>query len=152
MRSKLLRCIYYVTVDHFVTIPQDLTADLAYHGIKIYQVPYHSIDRFLPPKNLTPQSCLILCDIPELVQAFLASDYYVVAVLHEDNKDKHFNVRYAVEDLFANGVEKIYTESRPVSVRLLEKMGAKVSGETFPFYKGTCTPIDLCREDYLPAK
>ncbi len=61
-------------------------------------------------------------------------------------------LRFAVEDLFANGVEKIYTESRPVSVRLLEKMGAKVSGETFPFYKGTCTPIDLCREDYLPAK
>ena len=61
-------------------------------------------------------------------------------------------LRFAIEDLFARGVEKIYTESRPVTVRILEQMGAKVSGETFPFFKGVCTPIDLRREDYLPAE
>ena len=98
MRTRLLRAIYYVTIDHFVTIPNELTADLSYHGIKIYQVPYHSIDRFLPPKNLTPQSTLILCDVPELAHAFLNADYPVVAVYHRDNKDAHFNVRYALED------------------------------------------------------
>jgi len=98
MRSLLLRCIYYVTIDHFVAIPQSLSADLAYHGIKIFQVPYHSIDKFLPPKNMTPKNCLILCDEPELAHAFLAADYSVVAVLHLDNKDKHFQVPFAVED------------------------------------------------------
>ncbi|MBP5309546.1 MAG: hypothetical protein J6Z05_02865, partial [Lachnospiraceae bacterium] len=81
-----------------MTIQHELTADLSYHGIKIYQVPYHSIDRFLPPKNLTPQSTLILCDVPELAHAFLNADYPVVAVYHRDNKDAHFNVRYALED------------------------------------------------------
>ena len=60
-------------------------------------------------------------------------------------------LRFAVEDVFAHGAERIYTESRPVTVKILEKMGAKVSGETFPFYKGVCTPIDLSKEDYLPA-
>ena len=60
-------------------------------------------------------------------------------------------LRFAVEDLFSQGVEKIYTESRPVTVKILEKMGAKISGNTFPFFKGVCTPIDLCREDYLPC-
>lgn len=59
-------------------------------------------------------------------------------------------LRFAIEDVFAQGIEKIYTESRPVTVKILEKMGAKVSGETFPFFKGVCTPIDLCREDYMP--
>ncbi len=98
MRSQLLRCIYYVTVDHFVAIPQSLSADLLYHGIKIFQVPYHSIDKFLPPRNMTPRNCLILCDEPELAHAFLAADYNVVAVLHSDNKDKHFQIPYAVED------------------------------------------------------
>lgn len=98
MRSQLLRCIYYVTVDHFVTIPQALSTDLASHGIKIFQVPYSAIDKFLPPKNATPRSCLILCDQPQLAQAFLDANYYVVAVLHEDNKDKHFNIPFAVED------------------------------------------------------
>ena len=61
-------------------------------------------------------------------------------------------LRFAIEDVFAHGAEKIYTESRPVTVKLLEQMGAKVSGEAFPFFDGVCTPIDLCEEDYLPAK
>ena len=61
-------------------------------------------------------------------------------------------LRFAIEDVFAHGVEKIYTESRPVTVKILEQMGAKVSGETFPFFDGVCTPIDLRKEDYLPAK
>ena len=61
-------------------------------------------------------------------------------------------LRFAIEDVFAQGAEKIYTESRPVTVKILEKMGAKVSGETFPFFKGVCTPIDLSREDYEKVK
>ena len=60
-------------------------------------------------------------------------------------------LRFAIEVVFAHGVEKIYTESRPVTVKILQKMGAKVSGETFPFYKGVCTPIDICKADYKPA-
>lgn len=99
MRPQLLRAIYYVTLDHFVTIPQSLTADLSYHGIKIFQVPYSSIDKFLPPKNLSPHSCLILCDIPKLATAFLENDYYVVAVSHIDNKGQAFpGIQYVVED------------------------------------------------------
>ena len=47
--------------------------------------------------------------------------------------------------------DEIYTESRPVTVTILEKMGAKVSGETFPFFKGVCTPIDISKEDYEKA-
>lgn len=99
MRPRLLRAIYYVTLDHFVMIPQSLSADLGYHGIKIFQVPYNSIEKFLPPKNMPPQSCLILCDIPELAIAFLDAGYYVVGVCHNDNKDAHFtNIKYIVED------------------------------------------------------
>lgn len=99
MRPQLLRAIYYVTVDHFVAIPQSLTADLAYHGIKIYQVPYSSIEKFLPPKNLSPKSCLILCDNPQLATAFLQNDYYVVAVSHIDNRGEAFpGIRFVVED------------------------------------------------------
>ena len=59
-------------------------------------------------------------------------------------------LRCAVEDVFAHGVQRIYTESRPVTVAILEKMGAKISGETFPFYQGVCTPVDICKEDYIP--
>ena len=99
MRSKLLRSIYYVTKDNFVTIPQTLSDELAKHGIKIYQVPLASIDRFLPPKNATITSCLILSDVPELVQAFLDNGYYVVAVHNFNNKGASFpHVPFAVED------------------------------------------------------
>ncbi len=61
-------------------------------------------------------------------------------------------LRFAAEELFSRGVERIYTESRPATVRILLKMGGRITGETFPFYKGVCTPVDLCREDYLPAE
>lgn len=99
MRPQLLRAIYYVTMDHFVTIPNELTADLAYHGIKIFQVPFNSIERFLPPKDLSPKSCLILCDIPSLATAFLEAGYYVVAVSHDGNRGLAFpGLEYAVED------------------------------------------------------
>lgn len=99
--NKMLRNIYYVTLKNFVTIPQSLTNDLAKHGIKMFQVPFASIDRFLPPKNATPQSCLILCDIPDLIQPFLDNGYYVVVVRNSDNKDATFpHVPFAVEDDF----------------------------------------------------
>lgn len=61
-------------------------------------------------------------------------------------------LRFAIEDVFAQGAQKIYTESRPATVKMLEKMGARISGETFPFFKGVCTPIDLSREDYEKRK
>lgn len=99
MRPRLLRAIYYITLNHFVAIPNELTSDLNYHGIKIFQVPYNSIEKFLPPKNMTPQSCLILCDIPQLATAFVDGGYYVVGVSHIDNRDEHFpKVKYIVED------------------------------------------------------
>ena len=58
-------------------------------------------------------------------------------------------LRFAVEDVFSQGVEQIHTESRTATVRILEKMGGRVVGEAFPFYKGDCTPVRLCREDYV---
>lgn len=101
MRSKLLRNIYYVTKENFVTIPEKLSSDLANHGIKIFQVPLGSIDRFLPPKNATIQSCLILSDEPRLVDAFLDNGYYVVVVNTYKNKDAHFaHVPFAVDEDF----------------------------------------------------
>ncbi len=61
-------------------------------------------------------------------------------------------LRFAIEDVFAQGAQIIYTESRPATVKILEKMGARISGETFPFFKGVCTPVDLSREDYEKRK
>lgn len=60
-------------------------------------------------------------------------------------------IRFGMAELFASGVERIYTESRPVTAQILFKLGGHVSGESFPFYGGICIPVDILREDYLAA-
>lgn len=107
MHQSMLRCIYYITNDSFVNIPPRLTDDLAAHGIRFYQVPFVSIDRFLPPKNMPLKCCLILCDIPELINALQENGYFCVAVLNQNNKGKSFdNVLFAVEEF--EEIEWIY--------------------------------------------
>ena len=45
---------------------------------------------------------------------------------------------------------KIIMEGRPATVHILTKLAAQVTGETFPFYKLTCTPMRMKREDFHP--
>ena len=78
-------------------------------------------------------------ELGDVIESEAENEYLVTYV---DSDQKHFD---------CIGLGDGY-RGRTLSNMTLEKMGAKVSGETYPFYKGTCTPIDLCREDYLPAK
>ncbi|MGN0659810.1 MAG: GNAT family N-acetyltransferase [Emergencia sp.] len=57
--------------------------------------------------------------------------------------------RYALDDLFAQGEDCFYVEARDATVRIISAFGAKAVGEPFEFYKGTVTPMILCREDYI---
>lgn len=107
MHRPMLRCIYYITNDCFVTVPKELTDNLSSHGIKFYQVPYVNIERFLPPRNMPLKCCLILCDIPELVKALMDNGYYCIAVINDSSRNKSFdNVLFAVEDF--TEIEWIY--------------------------------------------
>ncbi|MBQ6621354.1 MAG: GNAT family N-acetyltransferase [Mogibacterium sp.] len=74
-------------------------------------------------------------------------------VIRPDHRGAHLGtklMRFAIEDLFAQGREILYTESRPQTVRILQRLGGKITGEPFEFFEGTCTPIDIRREDYIP--
>lgn len=57
-------------------------------------------------------------------------------------------VQYAFDDIFANGVDKLYMECRDSSVHIMSKLGAEVFGETFEFFGDACTPVILRKEDY----
>ena len=57
-------------------------------------------------------------------------------------------VLYAFRDMFDSGIREINMEGRPVTVHILTKLGAEITGEEFPFYSSTCTPLKLTCEQF----
>ena len=56
--------------------------------------------------------------------------------------------RASLDDLFASGTETVHAEAREATVRILCRLGARVTGEPVPFYRGTVTPVALTRAAY----
>lgn len=70
--------------------------------------------------------------------------------IRQDCRGQHVGSRlakYAVADLFRQGYEELHAEARPLAVKLLCAMGARVSGPGSDFFEGTVTPVVLRRED-----
>ena len=68
-------------------------------------------------------------------------------------RGRHIGTRlasYAFSEMFDRGVEEIVMEARPTTVHILTKLGAHATGEPFPFYSSTCTPMRMKREDFRP--
>ena len=61
-------------------------------------------------------------------------------------------ISYALSEMFGTGAEEIRLEARPITVHILTGLGAQITGEPFPFYRSTCTPIRIKREDFCPHK
>ena len=59
-------------------------------------------------------------------------------------------VSYSFSEMFNKGIKEIIMEGRPTSVHILTKLGAQVTGQPFPFYRSTCTPMRMMREDFHP--
>lgn len=57
-------------------------------------------------------------------------------------------IRFALEDLFEQGVEELHMEARTAVVRILETFGAEITGEAVPFYVGTITPLCLKKDRF----
>lgn len=57
-------------------------------------------------------------------------------------------VEYAFTDAFASGIERVDMECRDVTVKILLKMGARISGESTWFYGANATPMVMYRKDY----
>ena len=57
-------------------------------------------------------------------------------------------IRFALEDLFEQGVEELHMEARAAVVRILETFGAEITGEAVPFYVGTITPLCLKKDRF----
>ena len=68
-------------------------------------------------------------------------------------RGRHIGTRlasYAFSEMFDRGVEEIVMEARPTTVHILTKLGAQATGDPFPFYSSTCTPMRIKREDFHP--
>lgn len=60
-------------------------------------------------------------------------------------------IRFALEDLFEQGVEELHMEARTAVVRILETFGAEITGEAIPFYVGTITPLCLKKDRFYAS-
>ena len=57
-------------------------------------------------------------------------------------------VCYAFADMFCSGIGEVYMEARPTTVHILTKMGAEITGEEFPFFLSTCTPLRITEKAF----
>ena len=60
-------------------------------------------------------------------------------------------IRFALENLFEQGVEELHMEARTAVVRILETFGAEITGEAVPFYVGTITPLCLKKDRFYAS-
>ena len=73
--------------------------------------------------------------------------------LEPSYRGQHIGTRlvfYSFSEMFNKGIEEIIMEGRPTTVHILTKLGAQVTGQPFPFYRSTCTPMRMMREDFHP--
>lgn len=59
--------------------------------------------------------------------------------------------RFSFEELFHEGVDKIYMDARDTTVKIVCGMGGKIVGEPYKFYEGNVTPVILTRDDFAKA-
>ena len=60
-------------------------------------------------------------------------------------------ITYAFGEVFSDGIEEIIMDGRPATVHILLKLGAEITGEPYPFYASTCTPLRLEKSAFLKA-
>lgn len=73
--------------------------------------------------------------------------------LEPEYRGKHIGtqlISFAFTEMFGIGMKETVMEARPATVHILTKLGAQVTGEQFPFYRETCTPIRMMREQFQP--
>lgn len=56
--------------------------------------------------------------------------------------------RCSFDDLFSDDVEEIYMDARDATVKIVCRMGGKIIGKPYKFYKGNVTPVLLTKSDY----
>ena len=61
-------------------------------------------------------------------------------------------ISYAFTKMFSTGIEEIVMEGRPATVHILKKLGVQITGEPFPFFSSTCTPMRMTRAEYRPRE
>lgn len=55
----------------------------------------------------------------------------------------------SLDELFQMGIEKVVIDGRDITVRMVENLGGKITGEKSTFYGTPITPMELKKGDYL---
>ena len=58
-------------------------------------------------------------------------------------------VKKSLDELFQTGTEKVVIDARDITVRMLQHLGGKITGEKSTFYGTAITPMELKKSDYL---
>ena len=58
-------------------------------------------------------------------------------------------IEQALRDLFRMGVPEVFLDARPTTVNIILRLWGRVIGAEYEFFKGTCTPIAITKEEFL---
>jgi DNA-binding MarR family transcriptional regulator/predicted GNAT family N-acyltransferase len=56
---------------------------------------------------------------------------------------------FSLKEIFNTYTDKIYSEARDVTVKMLMKFGCRITGKAENFYEEPVTPISLCKGDFV---
>ncbi len=59
--------------------------------------------------------------------------------------------RFSFDELFDEGVDKIYMDARDATVKIVCGMGGRIVGKPYRFYEGNVTPVILTKDDFIRA-
>ena len=58
-------------------------------------------------------------------------------------------VTHVLSELFIREVDKVLLDAREATKRIILSLGGEVTGEKYPFFNSTCTPVRITREQFL---
>lgn len=56
---------------------------------------------------------------------------------------------FALNELFKQDVPEVFLDAREITVHIILRLGGKIIGKEHPFYKGTCTPVSITKDEFL---
>jgi len=57
-------------------------------------------------------------------------------------------VKTALTELFNEGASEVFLDAREATKRIILHLGGEVIGEEYPFFKSTCVPVKITKEEF----
>ncbi|WP_432664161.1 GNAT family N-acetyltransferase [Wukongibacter baidiensis] len=107
-------------------------------------------------KELTPMWWCIRIgeDVVGVVACWIENSDYHLGRIAVDKEFRKMGIGKklilnSIKEIFANGGNEIYLDARDVTVKIIQRIGGKIIGDSVEFYGDSVTPMILKKSDFL---